>query len=109
MILTLGPKADPLKNQNFEIHFLCDSVFEKKHSEEFKSSVQDSRSVYHENATLRSLSPPASEKDLLPSFMILRLQNSEIKREQKKSGRVRLRRNTAENLNSTRPIQHRVT
>ncbi len=81
--LTLSTKADPLKNQNFEIHFLCDSAYEKKHSEGFKSSVQDSRSVYHETATLRSLSPPASGKDLLPSFMIVRLQNSEIKQEQK--------------------------
>ena len=36
----------------------------------------------------------------MPSFMIVRLQISEIKRKQKKSGRVRLRRHAAENQNS---------
>ncbi len=44
----------------------------------------------------------------MPSFMIVRLETSEFKREQKKSGRTRLRCNAVENQNSTLPMQLQV-
>jgi len=45
----------------------------------------------------------------MPSFMTVRLQISEIQRKQKNQAESRLRRNAAENQNSTQPMHIYIT